>query len=182
MIQFELSRTKLDLSRAVTKFNKLRQTPLGYRSQMRSRRDLSSLSQSGGHAKAQKRLARQLLGVETARRVHERNLEEGRSAQLHGDKDSQVVNGRVFASILLRAELIAALETPKMSVVGKRYVNYYLDKIGKNIGPEKNLETCDRNTITNNGYTAIYKDFKGAIEASRKGFRAGLDAYPILIK
>ena len=40
MIQFELSRTKLDLSRAVTKFNKLRQTPLGYRSQMRSRRGL----------------------------------------------------------------------------------------------------------------------------------------------
>ena len=80
MIQFELSRTKLDLNCAVTKFNKLRQTPLGYRSQVRSHRDLSSLSQSGGHAKVEKRLARQLLGAETARRVHERNLAEGRSA------------------------------------------------------------------------------------------------------
>lgn len=29
----------------------------------------------------------------------------------------------------------AILETPKMTVVGKRMVNFYLDKIGESIGP-----------------------------------------------
>ena len=35
------------------------------------------------------------------------------------------------------------------------------------------MKTYNRNAITNSGYTAIYKDFKGAIEASGKGFKVG---------
>lgn len=104
-------------------------------------------------------------------RVQERNAEEGRSGRLYGDTNSQVENGRVLASILSRKEMEAILETPKMTVVGKRMVNFYLDKIGESIGLAQILETCDRNAITAEGYNAVYKIFKGAVKSAGKGLR-----------
>ena len=92
-IRSELSKSMLQLKRVVQRFDQLKKSPLGYRSQVRRRRDLSKLSQSGGHAKAQKRLARSLIGPETMMRVQERNAEEGRSGRLYGDTNSQVENG-----------------------------------------------------------------------------------------
>lgn len=170
-IRGELSQSKLAFKRLLSKFERLKKIPLGYRSAVRKRRDLSSLSQTGGHAKAQKRLARTIVGAETVGRVQQQNAEEGRSRRLYGDKNSQMESGRVFASLLSRTEMESMLETPKMTVVGEAIVNQYLDKIGKLVSAAKILETCDRSGITVDGYSAVYKTFKGAVKSAGKGLR-----------
>ena len=50
--QQKLVETKAALKHSTEKFKGLRKTPFGYRCQVRQRRDLSSLSQKGGHGKA----------------------------------------------------------------------------------------------------------------------------------
>ena len=149
----------------------MKKIPLGYGSAVRKRRDLSSLSQTGGHAKAQKRLAHTIVGDETVGRVQQQNAEEGRSRRLYGDKNSQMESGRVFASLLSRTEMESMLETPKMTVVGEAIVNQYLDKIGKLVSAAKILETCDRSGIVVDGYSAVYKTFKGAVKSVGKGLQ-----------
>jgi len=52
----ELIKTKALLNHLAKKLAQMWKTPFGYQSQVRQRRDLSTLSQFGGHAKAQKRL------------------------------------------------------------------------------------------------------------------------------
>jgi len=98
------------------KLDQLKKTPLGFRSIARRRRDLSSLVQSGGHAKAQKRLSCSIVNSATTSRVQLQNVEEGRSRRLYGDNNSQVQTRRVLANILSRTEMEAILETPKMIV------------------------------------------------------------------
>lgn len=170
-IRGELAKTKASLKRMVDKFSRLQKTPLGYRSQVRKRRDLSTLSQTGGHAKALKRLTRTLVGPETVRIIQERNIVEGRSGRLHGDEASQVQSGRVFASILSQKEVETILNEPKLSKQGVRLANQYMQKIGEKMRPEHILETCDRNAITHNGYSALYKRFNGAVKTAGQGLR-----------
>ena len=120
------------------------------------------------------------MGPKTARKVQERNASKGRSSRLYGDKESQVASGRLFGSLLSKTKMSAMLESPRMTFVGKKMINYYLDKIGENVGPEKILETCDRNGITCNGYGAIYKNLKGAVQELEREFE--LDACQTLIR
>ena len=63
-IQGELSQSKLAFKRLLSKFERWKKILLGYRSAVRRHCDLSSLLQNGGHAKAQKRLARTIVGDE----------------------------------------------------------------------------------------------------------------------
>ena len=109
----------------------------------------------------------------TMRNVQEENASQGRSQRLHGGTASQVEAGRVFASLLSKTEVISLLESPKLSHVGTKMVNHYLEKIGKSMGPEHILETCDRNGISHSGYDAIYKSFEGVVKGVGKGFRVG---------
>ena len=64
-------------------------------------------------------------------------------------------------------------ESSKMTSVGIHMANHYLDQIGKSVGANEILETCDRNGITNAGYSAIYKKFKGGVKSVGKGLRVG---------
>ena len=177
-VQGELAKTKASLKRMVEKFSRLQKTPLGYRSQVRKRRDLSTLSQSGGHAKALKRLTRTLVGPETVRNVQERNSAEGRSGQLHGDEASQIQSGRIFASMLLQTEVETILNEPKLIKQGVRIANQYMEKIGEKMLPEHILETCDRNAITYSGYSALYKRFSGAVKSAGHGLRVSALSNP----
>jgi len=105
--------------------------------------------------------------------VQEQNASQGKSQRLHGDTTSQLESGRIFASLLSKTEVNSLLESPKLSHVGTRMVNHYLEKIGKSMGPENILETCDRNGITHSGYGAIYKNFRSAVKRVGKGIRVG---------
>jgi hypothetical protein len=51
--------------------------------------------------------------------------------------------------------------------------NFYLDKIGENVGANEICETMDRNGITKPGYAAVYKQFKGATRVAGRGLRVG---------
>ena len=102
------------------RFARLKETPVGYREQVRRRRDVSTLSQSGGRAKAQKNLTRNIIGLETPLRVQRRNAEEGHSGQIYGDRISHVKTGWVFASLLSRTEMESIFETPKVMAVGEK--------------------------------------------------------------
>lgn len=62
-LEMEKLRTKSEIvSHSVTllqkKIERMKLTPYGYRSQIRARKDLHALLQTGGHAKAQRRLVR----------------------------------------------------------------------------------------------------------------------------
>ena len=109
-----------------------------------------------------------------------RNVQRGkcvtgkmRVQRLHGGTAPQVESERVFASLLSKIEVSSLLESPKLSHVGTRMPNHYLEKIGKSVRLENILETCDRNGITHFGYDAIYKSFKGVVKSVGKGFRVG---------
>ena len=163
-VRLDLYRTKATLSCLTQKMNRLQNNAFGYRSQIRQRRDLSSLSQKGGHAKFVRRLARRIVGPQTARVVHDRNMIEGRTERLHGDESAQAESSRVFASLLSRTEVSTLLQDPKMIPVGEKLVNRYFDKIEEIMGPENVFEICDRNSITQNGYAAYHKKFSSAVK------------------
>ena len=63
------------------------------------------------------------------------------------------------------------LNEPKLSKQGVRIANQYMQKIGEKMRPEHILETCDRNAITHNGYSALYKRFNGAVKTTGQGLR-----------
>ena len=122
-IRGELAKTRTSLKRMVEKNSRLQKTPFGHQSQVRKRRDLSTLSQSGGHAKALKQLTCTIVGSETVRNVQDRNSTEGQSGRLHGDEASQINSGRIFASMLLQTEVETMLNEPKMIKQGVQLAN-----------------------------------------------------------
>lgn len=170
-VRSELSKTKVTLKRLLQKFERLKKTPLGYRTQVRQRKDLCNLSQTGGHAKSQKRLLRSILGPETAKKVQENNANTGRSGRLYGDKDAEVQSGRLLQSFISKTKIKSMLDSPSMGFVGKQYVNYYMEEIGKRLGPEAILEVADNTGITRDGYSSIFKKFKGAVKLAGSGIR-----------
>ena len=131
---------------------------------------MSSLSQKGRHAKFVRRLARTIVGPQTARVVHvNQNMIEGRTGRLHGNESAQVESGRVFASLLSRTEVSTLLQDPKMIPVEEKLVNRYFDKIGEIMGPENVLIICDRNSIIQNGYATYHKKFSSTVKVVGRG-------------
>ena len=47
------------------------------------------------------------------------------------------------------------LDSPSMDFVDKKYANFYLNKIGKNIGLKVIIEVADNTNITEDGYTTF---------------------------
>lgn len=172
-IALELKRTKATLRRRENRLSNLIKTPYGYRSTVRDRKDLSTLAPGGGHAKRTMRLARSIIVPATTRHIQSSNNASGSRQRLWGSKDTQSQTGRVLASLLSQTEVTAICEDPKLSVIGVRMANYYLNKIGEQVGATDILETCDRNGITHSGYGAIYKRFKGAARVAGRGIRVG---------
>ena len=169
----ELKRTKATLRRREIRLEKLIKTPYGYRSKVRPRKDVRDLAPRGGQAKRTARFVRSLLVSRTVVEIQTRNAENGTREQLCGNKEIQEGTAKVLASMLSKGEVIAMCESSKLSTIGVRMAIYYLDQIGKSVGPNDILETCDRNGITHAGYGAIYKKFKGAIQSVGKGLRIG---------
>jgi hypothetical protein len=170
-LQQDIVRTTAALKRLSNKLEGMRKTPWGYRSQTRKRRDLGELSQSGGHAKAQRRILRSIVGAQTTSSIQEHNATEGRTSRLHGDTHAQMQTGRVFGSFMSRVEVETMLQSPRLNMVGSRIAKHYLEKIGQHVGPEQIVETCDRSGITQSGYGAIYKTFKKAVACAGAGSR-----------
>lgn len=169
----KLKRTKATLRRREIRLEKLIKTPYGYRSSIRPRKDVRDLAPGGGQAKRAIRLARSILVPRTVTEIQTRNAENGTRERLCGNKETQKGTAKVLGSMLSRQEVISMCESSKLSSVGIQMANQYLDRIGKSVGPNDILETCDRNGITHAGYGAIYKKFKGAIKSVGKGLRIG---------
>jgi hypothetical protein len=77
VLRQELTKKKVALKRLSDKFSFMKKMPYGYRTQIRQWKDLSSLSQTGGHAKVQRKIIRELLVAQTTATVQERNATEG---------------------------------------------------------------------------------------------------------
>ena len=78
------------------KWHKVQNTPYGYRKQSRVCRDLHNLSQSGGHAKAQRRLARSIVAPTIVIAVQEGNVVNQTKQRLCGSLQTQLELGKVF--------------------------------------------------------------------------------------
>jgi len=85
----------------------------------------------------------------------------------------QTQTSKVLASLLLQIEVTLMCESSKLSIVGIRMANFYLDKIGESVGSNEVCETMDQNGITQASYAAVYKQFKGATRAAGLGLHLG---------
>ena len=148
-------------------------TPYGYRSQVRTRKDIHNLSQTGGHAKSQMRLARSILVPTSSQKAKENNASRGTKRRLCGNKEAQVGTGAVLASMLSRTKVETLFEYPKFSHIGTKMANETLKRIGGFLGPNEILEVCDSSAITQDAYSRIYKKFKCGVKASGCGVRIG---------
>lgn len=155
------------------KIERMIKTPFGFRSQVRTRRDIHALSQSGGHAKALKRLARAVIAPSTTWNIQRQNRASHTHRRLCGDKEKQVENGKLFATMLSKTELNSLISSPALHQTGVQMANYYLNKIGDVVGSHEILQTLDENGITQKGYRAIFKKFKGGVQRASKNLRVG---------
>ena len=129
-IRKELWESKLATKRLTMRFARLKETPVGYREQVRRRRDVSTLIVTVGRkCKSTEKTSQEiLLDLQHQMRVQQRNAEEGCSGQLYGHRNSHVEVGWVFASLLSRTGMESILNTPKMMAIGEKLVTSYLDK------------------------------------------------------
>ena len=172
-LSLALRRTSATLRRRENRLKKLVKTPYGYRSNVRPRKDVQDLARGGGQAKRTLRLARSILVPRTSMEVQMRDAANGSRERLCGTKETQEGTAKVLASMLSKHEVIAMCKSSKMTSVRIHMANHYLDQIGKSVGANEILETCDRNGITNAGYGAIYKEFKGGVKSVGKGLWVG---------
>jgi hypothetical protein len=77
----------------------------------------------------------------------------------------------MLSSIVSKIEIQSILDSPSMGFVDKKYANFYLKQIGKNIGLKVVIEVADNTSITRDGYTAFWKKFKGAVKLVGFGIR-----------
>ena len=146
---------------------------LGQVQKCRARKDLHELSQSGGHAKNQRRLARSIIAEATIQRIQKRNTQTGLKQRLCGFEEIQVQLGKVLATILSKKEVSTMLESPCMQSVTTKIANDYLEKIGSHIGAAQICEIKDSSGMTDIGYSKIYRKFKNGIKAVGSGLRVG---------
>jgi hypothetical protein len=172
-LKSDLKRTIATLRRREQRLQNLTKTPYGYRTTIRMKKDLSCLASTGGQAKRRLRLLRSVIAPTTTNHVQTVNQETGSRQRLRGDKMVQIQTGKVLASLLSETEVTSMCESSKLSAVGIRMANFYLEKIGENVGANEICETMDRNGITQASYAAVYKQFKGATRAAGRGLRVG---------
>jgi hypothetical protein len=139
----------------------------------RARKDLHELSQSGGHAKNQRRLARSIIAGATMQYIQKRNAQTGSKQRLCGSEEIQIQSGKVLATILSKKEVSTMLESPCMQSVTTKIANECLEKIGSQIGAAEICEIKDSSGMTDIGYSKIYRKFKNGIKAVGSGLRVG---------
>lgn len=160
---------KKELLQLQRKQHRVKLTPYDYRQQVCARKNLHELVQLGGHAKAQRQLARSIVASATVKQVHVDNATNNRKRQLCGSIESQVKSRKIFAHILSRKEVSIALSTPSFESVGMDVTNQNLEKIGKYMVPQDMLVTCDQNNIIHNSWNAIFQTFSKSAKSACKG-------------
>jgi len=173
-IEGKLKSTTAMLKRCEKRLKNLVKTPYGYRSIVRERKDLSALSQNGGHAKRVRQLARTVIVPTIVKKIQVENHQTGSRQRLCGSRETQVETGKALASMLTQTEVITMCKTSKLNTVGIRMANHYFDKIQQKLGPYEIQEVCDRNGITQDGWRGIFKKYQGAVKAAGQGLRVCL--------
>jgi hypothetical protein len=169
--KLQLNGTKVKLKCREARIQKMIKTPYGYRSTLRPRKDLCHLAPKGGHAKRTMRLARALIAPTTSLKIQSQNLESGSHRRLCRSKESQIETGKALVNMLFITEVSAMCKSEKMAKVGIELTNSFMDKISESLGPEDIAETMDYNGITQDGWSAVFKQYKGAVRTANKGIR-----------
>jgi len=119
--KIELEQVKFDYEE--TKRTLMKLQPYGPCQQVRVRKDISSLSQIRGHAKALRRLARSVITPATVKRIQSDNARNGKKQRLCGPIDTQVQSEKVLASIFSKTEVKSMMETSVFESVGVAITN-----------------------------------------------------------
>ena len=172
-LKLEHEQTALCRSRLQKKWSRLHATPYGYRKQVRKRRDIATLSQTGGQMKALRRLARSVIAPSTVQNIQEGNAVNHTKQRLHDSKEQQIEFGKILSKIFSKIEVKSMLNSFALKSVGIDVANQDLDKIGARVGAQEILATCDISGITQQGYASIYKQFRGGAKAASRGIRIG---------
>lgn len=77
----------------------------------------------------------------------------------------------MIGKIISKIELRSALKNRALGSVVIDNANECLEKIGSECGAQEILATCDRNGITQRGYSALYQRFKKGVRVVRHGLR-----------
>ena len=138
-LESDLKRTIATLMQRDQRLQNLTKTPYGYRTTIRMRNDLSRLASTGGQTKRRLRLLRFVIAPTTTNHVQTVNQETGPRQRLRGDKMVQTQIGKAFAPLLSEIEVISMCEFSKLSAVGIRMANFYLDKIGEKCWSKRDM-------------------------------------------
>ena len=138
-------------------------TPFGTRSQLRQTRSLDQLAQKGGQRCAHIYAIIRLFQPNTHHRVVDGNKGSDSRKRLCGPKSTQEGTATALDGMLSRDEALARGSTTKLSFVGKKMANYYLEKISVKIDTESILAACDMTRVSQCGNGKIYKIIKGRV-------------------
>ena len=168
----ELTDAKNEMVRLQQKLHKMVMTPFGTRSQLRETLSLDQLAQKGGQRRARISAIRRLLQPKTHHQLVDGNRGSGSRKRLCGPKSTQEGTATALAGMLSRNEALALGSTPKLTFVGRRMANYYLEKIAAEIDTESILAACDMTRVSQRGYGQIYKTIKGRVGIVDKDLKA----------
>jgi hypothetical protein len=168
----ELTDAKNEMVRLQQKLHKMVMTPFGTRSQLRGTLSLDQLAQKGGQRRARISTIRRLLQPKTHHQLVDGNRGSGSRKRLCGPKSTQEGTATALAGMLSRDEALALGSTPKLTFVGRRMANYYLEKIAAEIDTESILAACDMTGVSQRGYGQIYKTIKGRVGIVHKDLKA----------
>jgi len=137
----ELKCTKATLRRRNIRLQNLVKTLFGYKSIVRSRKDLSTLAPKGGYTKRTLRLARSIILPTIVKDIQTMNIELDSRQRLYGSKATKTQTGKMLASILSQTKVFVICEDPRLESIGINMTNKYLNQIGKHVRPYDILET-----------------------------------------
>lgn len=161
-VKQELAEVRKALWRLKKKMERMVSTPLG--AQLRAQKGLSELSKTGGAARARVAKIRSLLQPRVVQSIQDGNKSGGSKKRLCGNRDTQEGTGDAISALLSQGEKVALVSNPNSTFVATQMANYYLDKIGKDLGTEAILAACDMTGVSQKGYGEIYKTIKGRVQ------------------
>jgi predicted nucleic acid-binding Zn-ribbon protein len=168
--QHELTEARRALLKLRKKIERMISTPLG--AQLRASKGLSELAKTGGAARARIAKIRSLLQPRVVQSIHDGNKTSKGRKRLCGNRDIQEGTGHALAQIMSQGETVALVSNPRNSFAATRMTNYYLERIGKELGTEAVLAACDMTGVSQKGYGEIYKTVKGRVQLVDKRLKA----------
>ena len=161
-LEQELMEAKKAVLKFQRKIERMVSTPVG--TQLRASKGLGELARTGGAARARIAKIRSLLQPHVVQSIQAGNNTSNRRKRLCGDKDIQDGTGQAIGRFLSKGETLALVSSSQNSDVATSMTNYYLDKIGTELGTEAILAACDMTGVSHKGYGEIYKTIKGRVQ------------------